>query len=154
MKHWSAALLAPALLAALAAPALACGDSKSAAACGNCQTTAGLPVVQTKAAGTQAALVTETFTVTGMKCAKCANFVSGALLKVPGVQKVEVTAAKHSAVVTFAKGSVDAPKLDAALKGHFKLTAGAPAADMKAGEAACETEKPAEKAPVNSDNKH
>jgi copper chaperone CopZ len=106
-----------AIVLGVASPAIACGDGS---ACGVCETkeSAAAP-----AKNVAADLVTETFAIATLKCDKCAKGVSNALSAVEGVAKVEASREKGTVTVTFAKGKTDIEKLNAALKGHFKLSA-------------------------------
>lgn len=138
---------AAALVLGLANPAAACGDGK---ACGMCE---AKPAAAAPAKAVKGQLVSETFKVSTMKCQKCANGVTKNLGDVAGVSKVDVKLLDGVVTVTYGKGQTDLAKLNAALKGHFKLApykaAAVPAAAPAAPAAEAAPVEPAAPAAVN-----
>ena len=107
--------VAAAIALTLSPAAFACGDDM--AECGVCTTEAK------PAKKVQGEEVTEKYKVAGLKCDNCVQGMTNKLGSLSGVHKVAVDLKSHTATVTYVKGHMDLDKLNAALGGHFKLSA-------------------------------
>ncbi|HEY9724012.1 MAG TPA: heavy metal-associated domain-containing protein [Oscillatoriaceae cyanobacterium] len=111
LNHVSKLALVAVAAVSLAAPALAAPK-------------ATMHQMTMKPAVKTAALQTCTLQVSGMMCSDCVKEVTQKLSKVKGVNHVDVSLAKGTAVVS-SHGPLQLAALNAALKGsHFKLTMG------------------------------
>lgn len=74
------------------------------------------------AIGVSAATQTKTFRIEGMRCGKCSSSIAKALKATAGVEEVEVSAEKGTAVVRFDDGKVTEAKLREVINGTgFKV---------------------------------